>query len=742
MKRASGLRVLWAVGILLLSCGRDEISVREGFPMPGSFTAGYGDMTDYHGPWQQGDAISVFGLSTPVTYLFDAGKYEFVAGEVSVPGEGIPDRYYALSPKAPGAYSGPGSFRVTIPGRQIYCGKLVDPNANILVAVTESARDSRLVFHAAVGYLKVRVSGKDRITSLTLSGNREEALSGAAELTAPGGGAPTLTLTGTGKLITLDVGAGGIVPEEGGSDFVFCLPPMTFAEGYTVTCQTTGGPVIIRETSPVAIIAGRVAEVAPAGSGTSFTTFGLRTESGQIYLAEDLLGPDITVCVPRGTDLKRLTPVFSHDGMAVTRDDAAIESGSSAFNFNSALYFSVKSSMGTSKSYLIHVVDVDLPVVYVSTPGHKEIADRETWIPSTTFIIRDTDQTRIDYGAASVKGRGNASWSRPKKSYGIKLGVKPKDQGVLGLPGHKRWCLIAVQWGYLGNSVGYELARRTLSFDWQPHGRHVELVLNGKHVGTYVLAEQIRIDKNRVNIKSMGPEDITEPKISGGYLLTYDRTFNDPVRFRSKYFNMPVMVKDPDDDDIVPQQIAWIENYINEMEASMKDDARFAKREYANYLDVDTYIDMWFVWELAGATGSKPNGTPDFAGPNSIWFHKDRNGKLKAGPCWDFDSYLFSNQKIICTTAQYYGRLFEDPAFRARVKEKWPEFRASVEGNGRYTTPITTFIDSCETVVRYSAERNRKMWTWTFYELASEYKTIRTGLPAKMDFLEKYINSL
>ena len=731
-------------GILALSCSRDEITVQTGLALPDAFTANYGDATDLHGPWQQGDAISIFGSSIPATYTFDAEKYEFVPGPGGAPvsEEGIPERYFALSPKVSGAYVDPGSFCVTLPGRQRYNGKYVDPEANILVAVTESIKDHRLVFHAAVGYLKVRVSGKKRITSLTLSGNRDEVLSGAANLIAPYAGTPTLGLTGSGKIITLDIGGNGIVPEEGGSEFIFCLPPMTLGEGYTVTCQTSEGPEIIRETSPVSIVRGRVAEVAGAGTGTSFTTFGLRTESGQLVLAEDLLGPDITVCVPKGTNVKKLTPVFAHDGVEVIRDGQPVESGSSSFNFSAPLTFKVTSSLGSSATYQIQVVDVDLPVVYVSTPSHQEIADRENWIAGSTFIIRTPDGTRIDYGAASVKGRGNASWSRPKKSYGVKLAEKPKEQGVLGLPGHKRWCLIAVQWGYLGNSVGYELARRTASFAWQPHGRHIELVLNGKHVGTYVLAEQIRVDKNRVNIKSLKADDTSEPNISGGYLLTYDRTFNDPSRFKSKYFNMPVMIKDPDDDDILPVQFNWIQNYINEMEAAMKDDARFARQEYAEYLDIDTYIDMWFVWELAGATGSKPNGTPDFAGPNSIWFHKDRGGKLKAGPCWDFDSYLFSNQKIICTTAQYYGRLFEDPVFRARVKAKWPEFRASVEGNGRYTTPITSFIDSCETVVRYSAARNQRMWTWTYYELGTEYNTIRAGLPAKLDFLEKYINSL
>jgi hypothetical protein len=52
-------------------------------------------------------------------------------------------------------------------------------------------------------------------------------------------------------------------------------------------------------------------------------------------------------------------------------------------------------------------------------------------------------------------------------------------------------------------------------------------------------------------------------------------------------------------------------------------------REYADYIDIDTYIDWWLVHELAF------NGEPNH--PKSTYMHKDRNGKLKAGPVWDFD---------------------------------------------------------------------------------------------------------
>ena len=732
--------IAFCLSIVLCACHPDQISDQR-TKMPEKFNARIDDVVDCHGPWQDGECLYVYGNSEVCAYRYTDKEETFSLSGKSDGSAQSDGRCYVLSGQILDSDPATGTFAVKIPQTQVNRGKYVDPKAHVMAAVPDDLAGNMLGLHSAVGFLKVKVFGHSRIRTVTVVGKNKELLSGTAVLKVGRSSATTLEMDpDAGKSVTVQAPEEGVVPAENGADFFFCLPPVTFSAGLTVVIRTDDGNFSLEETNPVIISRGRLTTINQTGAGTTFTKLGLQIPSGQVFYSNDVMGPEITVCVPKGTSLKSMTPVFEHTGATVEMFGKPIISGKTAANFSSPLTMTVFSTDEESSMYTIKVVEYDLPVVYVSTPDHTPIVDRDNWIAESSFIIQQTDGTLVDYGYASIKGRGNASWSRPKKSYSIKLAVKPKELGVLGLPGHKRWCMIAVQWGYLGNSIGYELARRAESYAWQPHGRHVEFVLNGTHIGTYVLAEQIRIDKNRVDIKSLKPEDIGEDKISGGYLLTYDRTFNDPNKFKSKYFNMPVMIKDPDDDDLVPAQFTWIQNYINEMEAAMSDDTRFARRDYLNYLDIDTYIDMWFVWELAGKTGSHDGA--DFAHPNSVWFFKDRGGKLKAGPCWDFDSYLFSNQKLLCNEGQYYGRLFQDPAFRARVKEKWPVFRASVEGKGRYKTPITEFIDSCYNHVKYSAARNQKMWTWTMYKLDTEYKTIRSGLPAKMDWLEKQINAL
>lgn len=739
MNRSKVILILLAVA----SCTPQEVPVVI-CGIPEEFDVKVADITDLHGSWTFNDAVSVYGSGTSLKYVFDDTKGKLVRFD-DPSGEIEPFVCcYAVAPWSDaGNLASPGLLYVRIPEVQRYCNNTLDRNANILVAATSGQSDSKIQFHSPLGFIAFKFIPNAKITSVTLSGKDGEKIAGGAQVNVAFGKTPQLTMLGDGTAITLDCGEQGVEPSAHAVTFYFCLPPVSFKKGVTFTINTEKDTLVFDEPDPVEVKRASITEVGMVGYGTTFTSLSLRDAKGRTFPCFDVSGPEMTVCVPVDADLRSLTPVFAHEGSKVIAGKEELLSGDAAMDFTEPVSFKVVSRTGESAEYSLNVVDCDIPAVYVSTPDHVAITDKETWREGSSFIIQDFGGETVDYGAASIKGRGNASWKREKKSYGIKLGDKPVQQGVLGLPGHKRWCMIAVQWGYLGNCVGYELARRTEGIAWQPHARYVEFVLNGKHQGTYLIVEQIRIDKNRVNIKSLDPEDVSDDKISGGYLLTYDSTFNDPNRFRSSGFNMPVIIKNPGDDDLVPQQFSWIKDYINNFEASLTDDDRFAAHEWEQYFDMDSYIDMWFVWETAGATGSHPTNMPDFGHPNSVWFNKDRGGKLTSGPCWDFDSYLFSNKEIMCNTCQYYGRLFQDGHFRARVKEKWPVWRANVEGRGRWKTPIVEFIDSCEARVLHSAERNQKMWTWTKFEYDEEYRTIRNGLPAKLQFIEdEIINKL
>ena len=96
-----------------------------------------------------------------------------------------------------------------------------------------------------------------------------------------------------------------------------------------------------------------------------------------------------------------------------------------------------------------------IPVVRVTTEG--PVLDKETWVAGTIEIDGKGYFPSLEQMAVEVKGRGNTTWGWEKKPYALKLDSK---QEVLGMPKHKRWCLIAnyMDRTNLRNRVDYDVA--------------------------------------------------------------------------------------------------------------------------------------------------------------------------------------------------------------------------------------------------------------------------------------------
>ena len=265
------------------------------------------------------------------------------------------------------------------------------------------------------------------------------------------------------------------------------------------------------------------------------------------------------------------------------------------------------------------------------------------------------------------------------------------------MPKHKRWVLLA-NWmdrTLLRNDVTFEISRKT-GLDWTPRGKFVEVVLNGRYIGNYYLCEQIKIDENRVNIAEMESTDISGDALTGGYLMELDVYYDEVNKFKSATKQLPYMFKEPDEETLQPEQLAYFENYINGMESYMYNDNWLISREYANYMDLESFADWWFVYELA------KNGEPGH--PKSCYMHKDRLGVLKAGPVWDFDWGTYTpGTGYTVKNAIYYGRLFQDPAFVNIVKSRWAALKSGFE-------TIPDYIRNTASKTKNSNKMNISMW--------------------------------
>ena len=334
-----------------------------------------------------------------------------------------------------------------------------------------------------------------------------------------------------------------------------------------------------------------------------------------------------------------------------------------------------------------------LPKVYVETPNGVAITSKEVWTEECIIRIEDELGEEVMNTTTNFRGRGNSTWSYPKKPYAIKLDSKAE---VLGMPKHKRWVLLA-NWmdrTLMRNAVAFEMARQIM--DWAPRGEFVEFYLNGSHQGNYYLCEQIKIDKNRVNITEF--EDGSATGEDGGYLLEFDTNYQAEINyFMSQVYGYPVTIKDPDEEIITEwthPYFTYIDNYIGDVENALVDndfETVFSKIDYS------TYIDYLLIHEVT--SNEEPNH------PKSCYMYKDAGGKLCAGPIWDFDWGTFDPNKtgLLLTNSLWYGQLMNSAEFRTAIKARWAEIKPIFEN-------IDTFIDEQADLIRESEAVNHEMW--------------------------------
>ena len=334
-----------------------------------------------------------------------------------------------------------------------------------------------------------------------------------------------------------------------------------------------------------------------------------------------------------------------------------------------------------------------LPILYVNTQYGAPIVSKEDYVHASLTL--EEDGVPSDTLTCNIRGRGNTTWYWSKKPYLLKMDAKTS---FFGLPAHKRWILLAnfMDKTLMRNLIAMRVSSMT-SLDWTPHCHSVELVLNGKHQGTYVLIEQVRVDKNRVNIKD-------------GYLLESDFHYDNEVQWTDPHgrcvqfaSGIPFAVKDPDSDEITADQIQEAKDLVYQTaEAIYGPDFRDPEKGYAAYIDVASFIDYWIVFEVMG--------NHELGNPGSVYYSWSRGGKLKAGPCWDFDWGVLSyNANPVAQTglvngkACWYARLMEDPAFKTRLKARFEELLPQLQ-------TIPGYIDELEKQLSKSAVLNFQMW--------------------------------
>ena len=270
----------------------------------------------------------------------------------------------------------------------------------------------------------------------------------------------------------------------------------------------------------------------------------------------------------------------------------------------------------------------NIPTVVIHTTNAQDVVSKEIYLKGIVSIISENG-SKIYTDSLEIKGRGNASWSFPKKPYRIKL---YKKASLLGLPAvEKSWTLIN-NYGdktLMRNLLAFDLSKR-LEMPYTPVGKPVDVFLNGEYKGNYQLCDQIEVATNRVEIEKMKITNVSLPELSGGYLLEMDAYASGETSwFTSATNKIPVTIKYPKDDEIVSAQSQYIRSHFNLMENAVnKSDFTNAITGYRKYIDTGTFLRQFLVGEISGNTDTYW----------STYMYKLRdNDKFYFGPVWDFD---------------------------------------------------------------------------------------------------------
>ena len=716
---------------------------------------------------------------------------------------------------------------LTLPEKQTYREESFGPGANTMVSITDG---SLLKFKNVGGYLALKFYGGTSdnpisVSSIRLVGNNGELLSGEATLELPFGTNPEdpkIKMASTAeKSILLDCGKNGV--KLGDSDhptiFWMVVPPTDFSEGFTLLVSDTNGDVFVKKTiKHLTINRNGVLRISPIevdmdSQGLSITNV---ESADQEKLPSTTEYDDRTFTVTTPT-LNRSHFVLNYEftGESLKADGLDVIPGVTPVNVTKPVTLTVLSG-NHGKNYTLVGCNTGLPVVRITTKGFtlEQLqrymnslqnddgkdgdyqlygTDYRIWLPDDDGKVRLPDDVgrlsdnyvngsvtvRIEYADGSpgleidkkatyevktqIKGRGNYTWKWDKKPYALKLKDKSK---VLGMPKHKRWVLLA-NWRdhtLLRNDVTFELSRRA-GLPYTVRGQFVELEFNGEYRGNYYLCEQIKIDEKRVNITPL--EDNFNDQ-SGGYLMEIDSYWDEINKFKSQYFNLNYMFKEPDEDPAAEgvdprfqQGYTWMENYINEFEKVLKTKSSVVVNgghgDYANYLDVDSAIKFMLLNELSGNRDFLQNGT--HSGPHSTYLYKDKGGKIFLGPGWDFDYETFIPERWyggqyqwrgLTNSGYYYYFLCANASFVARIKELWTSKKAAFLD---LATDNTGYIDQMVEKIRLSEQFDDNKWPYkgeenrndnhdyAGYTYQQAIDLMKSSLRSKVDWMDKRLNS-
>lgn len=413
-------------------------------------------------------------------------------------------------------------------------------------------------------------------------------------------------------------------------------------------------------------------------------------------------------------------------------------------------------------SLVAQFTDSNLPIVIIETDNNLEIPDQPRITASMKIIYRGpgernyvsdgVDDSRLNYnGRIRIETRGSSSQILVKKQYGLTTvltdNITNNNVSLLGMPAENDWVL---------NGLAYDasLIRDFLSFNlsllignYAPRQRYCEVVINNDYRGLYVLTEKVKVDDNRVDVVKIDVDDNTLPDLSGGYLIKADKvTWEDPSAWTMLTYlgtQTDFIHERPDPTTITPAQHDYIMSVFKRLSSAATNPS--ITKGFPAVIDVPSFVDFMLVNELAANVDAYQFST---------FFHKDKNGKLRAGPLWDLNltygndlwfwgldrsktnTWQFSNDDNV--GPRFWLDLYNSGTFRCYLARRWHEL--SAPGAPLNLTSLNAFIDETVDLISEATARENARWQ-SVGNHPEEINKIKDFLAARITWMSGQLTS-
>ena len=263
-------------------------------------------------------------------------------------------------------------------------------------------------------------------------------------------------------------------------------------------------------------------------------------------------------------------------------------------------------------------------------------------------------------------GRGNASWRYPKKSYQIKF--DKKIALIDGTGKEKKWILLA-QYSdplRLSDMICKRMASATRT-NFSPQAIWINFYYDGEYRGVYQLSEKVEVKSSRINItdledvyeeqdpdygehtnlktdknaygmKYQYQDGLTGPEETGGFLIemnsaNYDEDNGFMLKVGDKTLGMNMKSPELGSKEYVKNVSEYFQEFTNAIYAVDENGVYTGKnpktgKYFYEYCDLDSLVDTYLIQFV-------PSNYDAFS--RSLFFYKDIDGTMYAGPVWDMD---------------------------------------------------------------------------------------------------------